>query len=97
MNTMFRRESGPLASTLIRDAVAATRWYWGDPPPLGLVTFIDRDKVRPKRDWGRCYRRAGFQVCGETKGGLLALQLAMEDMPEAESPLEAQERFMFAG
>lgn len=90
VNSCFRRESGPLASCLIREAVAATRWVWGDPPPLGMVTFIDRSKVHRKRDFGRCYRRAGFRVCGETKGGLLALQLLPVDMPEAEAPLVAQ-------
>ena len=34
---------------MIRDAVAHTRWKWGD-NPLGMVTFIDPAKVRPKRD-----------------------------------------------
>jgi len=90
INTMFRRESGPLASDLIREAVAATRWRWPDIPALGMVTFIDRGKVRHKRDYGRCYLRAGFRVAGETKGGLLALQLVPEDMPEAVAPLNAQ-------
>jgi hypothetical protein len=92
INSCFRRESGPVASQQIREAIAATLWYWGDPPVLGMVTFIDRDKVRRKRDFGRCYRRAGFRVCGETKGGLLALQLAPEDMPKPEAPMGAQER-----
>jgi hypothetical protein len=55
-----------------------------------MVTFIDRSKVRRKRDFGRCYRKAGFRVCGETKGGLLALQLLPGDMPEPEAPLNGQ-------
>lgn len=87
VNTMFRRESGPLASELIREAIACSRWHWPDIPELGMVTFIDRDKVRHKRDYGRCYLRAGFQVCGETKGGLLALQMLPADMPEPTAPL----------
>lgn len=33
---------------------------------------------------GRCYRKAGFRPCGMTKGGLVALQLLPEDMPEPE-------------
>src|SRR5205809_831618 len=37
VNSLFRRESGPLASELIREAVAATRWFWA-PPPLGIVS-----------------------------------------------------------
>jgi hypothetical protein len=94
INSCFRRESGPVASEMIRQAVAATVWYWGVPPDLGFVTFVDRAKVRNKRDFGRCYRRAGFRVCGETKGGLLALQLAPSDMPQPEAPLGAQERLI---
>lgn len=92
VNSCFRRESGPVASQLIREAVAATRWVWGDPPELGMVTFVDRSKVKRKRDWGRCYRRAGFRPCGETKGGLYALQLLPEDMPAPEAPLGQQLR-----
>lgn len=83
INSMFRRESGPVASQLISEALAITRGIWGDPPPLGCVTFIDRNKVKKKRDFGRCYLRAGFKVAGETKGGLLALQLLPGDFPEA--------------
>lgn len=90
VNSCFRREAGPKASKLIRAAVAATRWNWPDVPPLGMITFIDRDKVRKKADYGFCYLRAGFKVCGETEGGLLALQLLPGDMPEPEEPIGAQ-------
>lgn len=90
--TLFRNESPRLSSALIRQAVAATRWAWGDPPPLGLVTFIDTEKTRRKRDPGRCFRRAGFVPCGMTKGGLYALQLLSEAMPAAEGPHGAQSR-----
>jgi hypothetical protein len=86
MCSAFRREPecAHLASDLIRDAVAATRWYYGDPPPQGMVTFVDASKVRRKRDPGRCYRRAGFVEAGRTKGGLVALQLLPGAMPEPE-------------
>jgi hypothetical protein len=90
VNSCFRRESGPLASDMIRAAVAATRWHWPEVPALGMVTFINRDKVRHKRDFGRCYRRAGFEVCGETEGGLLALRLCPERMPEPMQPIGSQ-------
>jgi len=60
INTLFRNESDILSSILIQGAVAITRGIWGDPPRLGMVTFIDKTKVKKKRDWGRCYRRAGF-------------------------------------
>lgn len=99
VNSCFRRESGELlASEMIRQAIAATLWYWPNAPrvasaigPVGMVTFIDRDKVRRKRDYGRCYRKAGFEEIGETKGGLLALGLRPERMPEPEIPMGAQE------
>lgn len=88
----FRRESGPAASLLIREAVAATRWKWPDAPPLGMVTFIDPKHVKPiKRRgvnvWGYTYVLAGFKPDGETKGGLLAFRLEPEDMPEAVAPI----------
>lgn len=89
MNSMFRRESGKvLASQLILEAIAATKWFYGDPPKLGMVTFIDRGKVKTKRDYGYCYRMAGFEEVGETKGGLLALRLPPDKMPEAQAPWE---------
>lgn len=89
INSMFRNESREVVSSqLIREAVAVTRWKWEE--TREMVTFIDRTKVRRKRDWGRCYRRAGFHVAGETKGGLLALRLWPEGMPEAEAPLSRQ-------
>lgn len=91
VNSIFRRESGPLASDLIREAVSATRWRWPEVPTLGMVTFVDRDKTRHKRDPGRCYVRAGFERDGETQGGLVALRLRPENMPPAEPPLGACE------
>ena len=74
---------------MIRQAVAATRAELGEPPPLGMITFVDTKKVKPtmvhgKRTWGRTYQLAGFRPVGKTKGGLLALQLLPEDMPPAE-------------
>ena len=82
INSLFRRESGPIASELIRDAVAATRAFFGTPPALGMVTFVDASKTKRKRDPGRCYVKAGFRRVGRTKGGLVALQLIPADMPE---------------
>jgi hypothetical protein len=66
----------------IREAVAATRAKYGEPPDLGMVTFVDAAKVRRKRDPGRCYLRAGFRCVGRTKErGYIALQLLPLDMP----------------
>lgn len=87
VNSLFRREGGARASDLIRDAVAATRWFYGDPPALGMVTFIDAAKVRPRRTgYGKCYLAAGFEPDGETEGGLLAFRLRPENMPTPAEP-----------
>ena len=84
----FRSEGAGRASQLIRQAVAASRAHYGTPPNLGIVTFIDRKKVKPTivrgaATWGWTYRQAGFVECGETKGGLLAMQMLPCDMPAA--------------
>ena len=34
-----------------------------------------------------CFLRAGFLRCGTTKGGLVALQILPEAMPDPSSPL----------
>ena len=80
--SLFRNESASLSSELILQAVAATRSIWKQTPDLGMVTFVDTAKVRRKRDWGRCFRRAGFEHVGYTKGGLVVLQLLPKDMPD---------------
>lgn len=80
----FRNESQTLSSTLITEAVAHTRGIYGKPPDLGMVSFVDPTKVRHKRDFGRCYLRAGFKNCGETQGGLVVLQMLPKDMPPAD-------------
>ena len=87
MCTCFRNESTVLSSELIRYACMATKYIWGDPPDLGMVTFVDPTKVRKKRDFGRCYRKAGWHVVGKTKKDLIALQLLPSDWPATTPPL----------
>lgn len=83
MNSAFRNEGAGLSSELILEAVAATRAYFGEPPALGMVTFVDPSKVRRKRDPGRCYLRAGFRRVGMTRDAkLIALQMLPSDMPD---------------
>jgi hypothetical protein len=91
VNSLFRNEGAGLSSELIREAVAATRHRWPAVPALGMVTFVNADKVRHKRDPGRCYVKAGFRRVGTTKGGLIALQLLPCDMPDACTPIGASE------
>lgn len=90
----FRNESTHLASDLNRQAISATRAYFGQPPQIestiglvGMVSFIDRDKVKPvitrgRPTWGWSYIKAGWEVIGETDGGLLTLGIRVEAMPE---------------
>jgi hypothetical protein len=80
--SLFRNESTHLSSELIREAVAATRANWPEIPALGMVTFVNRLKVRAGSP-GYCYQQAGFARVGKTKGGLDALQLLPDEMPEA--------------
>lgn len=82
----FRSEGAGNASELIRLAVAATLSHYGAPPPLGMITFIDPNKVKPTRVrsqicWGATWRKAGFREVGMTKSQLIAMQLAVADMP----------------
>jgi hypothetical protein len=91
----FRNEGPGLASQMIREAIACTRWRWPEVPPLGLVSFIDRDKVRPTMVrgnpvWGWTWIKAGFEHDGETEGGLLAVRMRPESMPDAEPPAGIQ-------
>jgi hypothetical protein len=88
----FRNEGAGRASILIRQALSATRAIFGEPPILGMITFIDRSKVRPikvrgENTWGWTYRQAGFKEVGETKGGLLAFQILPDQIPPAISPI----------
>ena len=93
--TLFRREDecSYLASDLIKDAVAATRWRYGTPPEQGFVTFVDRSRTRSKRDPGYCYQAAGWRAIGRTKkDGLYALGLSHDELVavEPQPPVGAQ-------
>lgn len=80
----FRNEGPVLSSVLVAQAVEATVAHFQAWPAQGFVTFVDAEKVRPKRDPGRCYRRAGWQPAGHTKGGLVAL--CLQEPPQAPRP-----------
>lgn len=94
--SLFRNEDreAHLSSALIEEAVACTVWKWGPPPPQGFVTFVNPGKVRPKRDPGRCFLRAGWRVIGTTAGSrrsdapLVVLGLAAADFPAPLVPLD---------
>lgn len=99
MCTSFRNEGADLSSDLITEAVAITRSQYGEPPELGMVTFVDprivpgfivRTKDGPEMRWGYSYWKAGFEYCGWTKGLLYALRLKPEKMPQAQKPYTNQ-------
>jgi hypothetical protein len=98
VNSLFRSEGAGVASTLIRQAVAATRSIW-QPPELGMITFVDPKHVPPVKRrgqaiYGYSYLKAGFKHVGYTKGGLWAWQLLPEDMPEPQQvPIMEAESF----
>lgn len=86
INSMFRNEGPIKSSDMIRQAVAHTRWFYGKPPYLGMISFVDGDKVKHKRDPGRCFIKAGFKYVGKAKDGKLCFQMLPEWMPEAAPP-----------
>lgn len=88
--SIFRNEeAGPLASNMIREALAIfqSSYGYGAPPPLGCVTFVDPKMVRGVHERGElvkgfCFKKAGFRAVGETKKrGLIAWQLLPHEMP----------------
>jgi hypothetical protein len=81
--SLFRNEGDGRASDMIRQAVAATRHHYGEPPALGMITFVNPDRIQSEIP-GYCFRRAGFRRVGETQKGLIALQLAPHRMPAPE-------------
>src|SRR5215831_10897480 len=96
VNSCFRNEGAGLSSDLIRDAVAVTRYVYGTPPPLGMISFVDASQVRHKRDPGRCFKRAGFSHVGFTQAGLFVFQQLPAAMPEPLAPFDAQLSLSFS-
>ena len=68
----FRNEGSQLSSELV---LAAEPFAWAKwPEESRLYTLVNAKKVRPKRDPGRCFRKAGWNTCGWSRGGLLILE-----------------------
>lgn len=84
----FRNEGAGIASQMIREALAASLYHYGEAPALGMVTFLDRAKVKPTKVrgedvYGWTWLKAGFEHVGFTKGGLMAFQILPAEMPAA--------------
>jgi hypothetical protein len=102
VNSCFRNERREdRSSDLVREALAATCSLWDAPQIycsycdvlIAMVTFIDTEHVRkkPDKDYGKCYQKAGFELCrGKTKGGLVVVHIRPSKLPPAEEPLGAQ-------
>lgn len=70
-NALFRNESGGrhLSSDLIREAVELSVAIWGPLPRDGFITFIKPSAIKPKKDPGYCYLRAGWSIDGASSDG----------------------------
>ena len=68
-NGLFRNESGIRSSDLILEAIAITKYFWGDTalPKHGFHSFVDETKVngvkvRGETVHGYCFMKAGFRL-----------------------------------
>lgn len=95
-NSLFRNETSIRASDLIRQAVAITRYCWGEPPEDGFITFVDPNRVRSKSNPGHSYVIAGWRNVGKTPRGLLVFQLSRDRFPDPVVPLNYQSNLEFA-
>jgi hypothetical protein len=82
----FRSNDAGGSVELVRQAIAASLAHLGEPPELGLVTFIDPRRVEPilirgVPSWGYTWIKAGFHYVGKTKAGLPVFQMLPKDMP----------------
>ena len=82
----FRNESPLLSSTLITQAVAASLFVLRTPPALGFITFVNASKIKSPNP-GYCFKRAGWEHIGFTKGALHVLQLLPEAFPTPIAPI----------
>lgn len=66
---VFRNESAHLSSSMILDAEtwATDRW-----PGERLYTYVNPRSIRSTNP-GACFKHAGWERCGSTKGGLVIL------------------------
>jgi hypothetical protein len=72
--TIFRNESQHLSSEMVWHAMMATISQWGEPPPDGLITYVDAAAVRSTNP-GCCFKAAGWKRIGQSKKrGLILLQ-----------------------
>ena len=73
--SVFRNESNFLSSNLILEAeeIAWERW-----PNERLYTYVNGNKIQSVNP-GYCFKMAGWNKCGVSKGGLVILEKVAED------------------
>ena len=91
--SLFRNEGAALSSDLIRQAVAATRAYYGPPPDLGIITFVLPSAIRSANP-GYCYKKAGWKLVGAAKDGKPCLQQLPAAMPEPVAAIHHQHQLV---
>lgn len=88
--SLFRNTGPILSSELIREAdqLGAERW-----PGERHFTFVDPTQIRSTNP-GACFKHAGWEVCGESKRGLVILERfpAKEVVPNATPSEQTQGR-----
>ena len=68
--SVFRNEGHYQSSALIAEAVELAQKRW---PGQRLFTYVNAGRIRSTNP-GCCFRKAGWQRCGLTKGGLIILE-----------------------
>lgn len=72
---VFRNEGPTLSSDLISEACALAWQRW---PGQRLYTYVNGRAIKSVNP-GYCFKKAGWSVCGQSKGGLVIL----ERLPDA--------------
>lgn len=72
--TVFRNEGTQRSSDLIREADALAWVKWPDEPRH--YTYVNPQMIRSSNP-GYCFIMAGWSKCGETKGGLIILDICL--------------------
>ena len=93
--SIFRNEEAGLSSSLIGEVVAATRAFFGEPPALGIITFVLPKALRSVNP-GACFKHAGWRIAGAAKDGKPCLQLLPDSMPQPEAPIGYQRSLVAA-
>ena len=69
--SIFRNEGSIKSSLLIQEAVEIARKRWTNER---FYTYVNPKKIKSVNP-GYCFKAAGWNYCGKTKGGLIILEL----------------------